>query len=562
MSKISIAPIQAGYRSLQAYNQNFSNLQTAFDNTLSRDGTGPNQMGSNLDMNSNRVINLPAPGASTDAARWIDVTNSLSTTGFTLPNPTSNDGKFLVASGGTYVLQQPFTVFQANTGGTVDAGSALQAWHDALPASGGQLYVPNGTYLIHTPVSFTKPVLIRGASMVGVIFTTDLPTGNVMTFAGSSSIENFSFTASVVRTAGYFVYRLGCSTGWVKNAVFQNYYIAIGQDNCVLDVLRDIQFNTPVAATVAPGGGAIQVGLVTQCGSCVYDQISTFANSLILMPTFGINFVNVDGPIIVNSEIIRHGIDLYITPGNGQLGNAIHCTNTFFDSATYGIVFAATGTGTIADCIINGCWTGNHSQSGVFIDSTGVFGLQIIGLQAFGNTQYGILCQFNCGLRVIGGVFRANSIGIVIASNVNNFAIIGATCGLANGTTGNTTGIFVGSGTSSNYTITDCDVTGNVTSISDGGTGTDKHVYNNPGYLSSNSGVASLTSALTSLVINHGLAATPPAQNIYVTPGSDIGTASYWWADTITSTQFTLHLHAAPGATVSFNWRASLAGAN
>lgn len=38
-------------------NNNFATIQTAFDNTLSRDGTTPNTMSANLDMNSNSVIN-------------------------------------------------------------------------------------------------------------------------------------------------------------------------------------------------------------------------------------------------------------------------------------------------------------------------------------------------------------------------------------------------------------------------------------------------------------------------------------------------------------------------
>lgn len=41
-------------------NGNNSVIQTAFDNTLSRDGTVPNQMTSQIDMNSNRIINLPS----------------------------------------------------------------------------------------------------------------------------------------------------------------------------------------------------------------------------------------------------------------------------------------------------------------------------------------------------------------------------------------------------------------------------------------------------------------------------------------------------------------------
>lgn len=42
-------------------NNNFAAIQTAFDNTLSRDGTQPNTMLSSLDMNGNRILNLPNP---------------------------------------------------------------------------------------------------------------------------------------------------------------------------------------------------------------------------------------------------------------------------------------------------------------------------------------------------------------------------------------------------------------------------------------------------------------------------------------------------------------------
>lgn len=40
-------------------NNNFDTIETAFDNTLSRNGTSPNTMGASLDMNSNNIINLP-----------------------------------------------------------------------------------------------------------------------------------------------------------------------------------------------------------------------------------------------------------------------------------------------------------------------------------------------------------------------------------------------------------------------------------------------------------------------------------------------------------------------
>lgn len=47
--------------------------ETAIENTLSRDGSSPNQMEANLDMNSNRILNLPAPINDNEPARIIDV---------------------------------------------------------------------------------------------------------------------------------------------------------------------------------------------------------------------------------------------------------------------------------------------------------------------------------------------------------------------------------------------------------------------------------------------------------------------------------------------------------
>ena len=43
--------------------------EAALENTLSRDGTDPNQMESDLDMNSNQIINLPAATTSTEPVR-------------------------------------------------------------------------------------------------------------------------------------------------------------------------------------------------------------------------------------------------------------------------------------------------------------------------------------------------------------------------------------------------------------------------------------------------------------------------------------------------------------
>jgi hypothetical protein len=39
-----------------------------------------------------------------------------------------------------------------------------------------------------------------------------------------------------------------------------------------------------------------------------------------------------------------------------------------------------------------------------------------------------------------------------------------------------------------------------------------------------------------------------------VTPQNSLGSAHFFWIDTITSTSFTLHVDANPAATVNFGW--------
>ena len=52
--------ISSGYASQSQLNENFTNIQTAFDNTLSLDGSTPNAMQADLDLNENDLLNVRA----------------------------------------------------------------------------------------------------------------------------------------------------------------------------------------------------------------------------------------------------------------------------------------------------------------------------------------------------------------------------------------------------------------------------------------------------------------------------------------------------------------------
>jgi hypothetical protein len=81
MSKITlnnVADITQATSAQTTINANSSTVQTAFDNTLSRDGTSPNQMGAPLDMNNNQIVNLPGPASGSSPLRLQDYNTLIS----------------------------------------------------------------------------------------------------------------------------------------------------------------------------------------------------------------------------------------------------------------------------------------------------------------------------------------------------------------------------------------------------------------------------------------------------------------------------------------------------
>jgi hypothetical protein len=56
--KPTIATISSGYASTTTLNNNFEELRDGFDNTLSLDGSSPNSMQADLDLNGNDLLNI------------------------------------------------------------------------------------------------------------------------------------------------------------------------------------------------------------------------------------------------------------------------------------------------------------------------------------------------------------------------------------------------------------------------------------------------------------------------------------------------------------------------
>ena len=68
--------------------------------------------------------------------------------------------------------------------------------------------------------------------------------------------------------------------------------------------------------------------------------------------------------------------------------------------------------------------------------------------------------------------------------------------------------------------------------------------------------VVTLANGDTTKVVTHGLGFTPVAADITVNPIEDLGSASFYWVDTLGATEFTINVNTDPGADVDFAWRA------
>lgn len=116
---------------INSINNNNALIEASFENTLSRDGTSPNQMQADLDMNSYRILNLPAASSATEPVRYAE----WSPTGF--PGDITEAGRNLIRSTVT-----------ADTSGNVSGIANIELPHTTHASQTG-IITKNGSRFIH-----------------------------------------------------------------------------------------------------------------------------------------------------------------------------------------------------------------------------------------------------------------------------------------------------------------------------------------------------------------------------------------------------------------------------
>jgi hypothetical protein len=603
MSKIVLDKGSTNFDPL-VYNENFRKIENEFnDKVLYRDNPSgePNEMQNDLDMNSNRVYNLPAPTAEHEAARLKDVQDAVSgasAANLISFNPykditsTNVQGAIqevkddvdsisleldnLVIDDSRVVVQQPYVEsivrsqhdknlelvsvkdFGAIGDGIADDTISIQfAVNSVGNKGGGSVYFPVGTYRITSNINITfSSVKLIGESRWATIIQQDTLNSKILNITGDYfKLEEMSFLYSgTPQTGATSIYCSGSFCSF-KDFVIRNSHIGI-------------EYTIGAA------------GKITDFDLLDYENIGLFVHSIndLFVSRFLFNAgteargafggirlgEKVEAFICTDGDILLGNYSLTTTALNNILGVRPaynNFTNVFFDSSALGVSLDKL---VLTEFV--GCWfSGGRAGGSPGCTINECDSLTFTNTRFFNNGGSG--CAVTSSAKrtsFIGCSFESNSInstnthhGLLFSANTTDFLVTNCVAhnGLFPGVQGY--GILINSGCS-NFTITDNNLVGNgLGSIADSsGAASYKKISGNIGYRTVNSGGATIPASATSVVVNHGLSVVPRHQDIQLIRGTtNAGTIDlYVDSTTITGTSFTVRTAPAPsvGMTVFF----------
>lgn len=301
-------------------NSNSATIQTAFDNTLSRDGTGPNTMGTALDMNSKQIFNLPTPATANSPLRLQDLEtfngggtiSSLPTGGTTGQFLSKNSNTNFDAGWGNGVssvaLALP-TDFVISGSPVTSAGTLTGSWQTTPTGSGAVVRTSAPT--ISTPTITGHPniegVTSTGATGTGKFVFDTAPTIGAATIGSVNGNTITAGTGTLTLGSGTLNSGTGATlTGSTVSAIFYD----------------NIPQNSQSAAYAIVAGDA-QKHVFHPTGDNNARTFTIPANASVAFPVGTvISFVN-----MINTVTIAITTDTLILAGTGATGSRTLAAN-------------------------------------------------------------------------------------------------------------------------------------------------------------------------------------------------------------------------------------------
>lgn len=356
MAKLTTSPIGSfSQASLTTLNTNFDAIETALENTLSRDGTIPNQMTADLDMNENSVLNVDTLDTDVLIVGGVDFTEAIDALEFGLDD--------LVAAVDAAELARDIAVAAANSINYVTNKTQLLA---ALTSQVS--FNVTSAFTSVTLSSTAEWDLFRLWAHLGSwpqTFTVTLPSGvqdvssgDIMSISancanlkivGAPTVDlTMTSVASISGTAGAWVvtYNVSSSTGVGVGDVLKNFQIGpipiVNGDNAASYVLRNRplanELYNPVVnlgrITAAAGAGSASFagGLDTTANCLVVGDLLTVAGQTRPIASIAAGSCTITGTWDVIGGVAE---DLYLVtkPNTGTVtitGTAVVGVGTLF----------------------------------------------------------------------------------------------------------------------------------------------------------------------------------------------------------------------------------------
>lgn len=459
--------------------------------------------------------------------------------------------------------------------GTTDDTNAWKAMLNALPAHGGLVLAAGhyrvGELLVNKPVTLQFTGGLSGAAAQLIARDINGPVLNV-TSPGFTA-RGLVITSDKERKSGAFVRLENAPFFAISDFDLRAPYVGFELINSSIGRICHGSIRNATKSSVAPDSAGIVIGANAGgfCVAVVIDDVvmdsdlvtSTIKSEQVQqMPSYGIRMLHSDAVVIANCDIIRAGKDLAMTPGANQAVVNTYIHHTFFDTAQFGIFVEPAAGGAVARTWLTNVWTSSHTEHGIMLAGDGAtIGFHAIRHQAELNAHDGVFVGANAvDVWLDQGSFAQNGgSGVSVAPGTQKFKIRSNRIGPHDDFQANQFGIYIGPGCGE-YEIRDNDLTGNTTiALSDNALAPTGRVTRNLGHATRAQGSAGIPAGQTSVTINHGLASPPPVTGLSVTPVSDWSSVSRYWIDSasITPTQFTVRVDAAPTSAFYVAWQAS-----
>lgn len=438
----------------------------------------------------------------------------------------------------------------------VDNTINLQNAIDLIP-EGGVLNIPAGQW-DYTHLQISKPITLQGAGGISTVMNCTSTTAKGIEFSSGAGT----------------VYKSGLSKLFITSTVNCTAGCAVWFGNLGHSFVEDVYIQG-LSPTQRPYDGIIFNDVLQT--SIVNLQINDCARRGI--------------------SVINHCVDLYWTncrsDNNGGEGIYIQASEgQYFSNVTaylntgtnWRIAYGAVGTN--KNMFFSNCVGDSSGAFNWLIDDL----LNAFFVNCWGVTQKNTtLTPFACGFflsKAASGILSRLRFTNCIANNNNThgWSIIGAdkitlvnSVAEANGIAAPGSGVFISGSTNVRLVATDAQSnTDRGVTIGAGCAGfsyTDSNAQSNTngavsnsttgvifrnvvGYLTANTGAANIASGATTTTITHGLAVTPIAANIQITPTTNTtNNFGNIWVSNITSTNFVVNVRSDPGASgFAFNW--------